>query len=402
MKRVMFVGCGVFLCLSEISATHRDKAVGFSKWAAFIEQKVKYKLSSVDSEATLNGDVSVTDSSMVLHCGFNERRRRLKSEEFLSPIPCFDGQQSRGFNKGRGRTRSETINCKGSELNISDMLESNNQREERSRLIENENISCMLRISACQMSRFLGEDFFREFKDSHTYADKIKILTRGTVDYIDNCAKQNQELAKQNELLVRENGRQGERIKELEARTKIVSSMVSAEGKNSASVEKEKSAFHNQEINFGVPSVRIKKFEYIGDTAENMAHGKGMVSHIHGAFSITGTFFQNYLDLREKIVVRGSYGEKYKFMGNKNFGREAVISMDDISQVRDVYNIDLSTICLGLSNDDGKNEYILFNSDFVYQGELKGRDITGRGRMFRITGEIQEGEFEDGEYLCKK
>lgn len=31
-----------------------------------------------------------------------------------------------------------------------------------------------------------------------------------------------------------------------------------------------------------------------------------------------------------------------------------------------------------------------------------GRDITGQGRMFRITGEVQEGKFEDGEYLCKK
>lgn len=106
-----------------------------------------------------------------------------------------------------------------------------------------------------------------------------------------------------------------------------------------------------------------------------------------------------YLDLREKVEVKDSYREEYKFMGNKNFGQETVISIDDISKVNDVYN--LSTVCLKLSNDDERNECILFNHNFVYQGELNGRDIIGRGRVFRITGEVQKGKFEDGAYLCK-
>ncbi len=282
------------------------------------------------SKITLNGDVSISDSDMIRHFGFNKGRRRSRSEEFLFTIPGSDGKQSHRFNEGRSRTRSETTRKQN-------VIESKKQREEISRQIENGNISCILK-GASQVNRFLGGKFFREFKDSRTYADKIKILTKRIVDYIDNSAKY------------------------------------------------------------------IRKIGYIGDVDKNtkLSYGKGMVSHIYGAFTIIGTFFRNYLDLREKIVIKGSYGEEYKFMGNKNFGREAMISMDDISQVNEVYRLNLSTICLKLSNGDGENEYILFNSDFVYQGELRGRDITGRGRMFRITGEVQEGEFKKGKYICRK
>ncbi|MBO6055646.1 MAG: hypothetical protein J6P84_01515 [Alphaproteobacteria bacterium] len=409
MKKVMFVGCGMFLCLSTVSGMNMNKTMEFSGSSTSIETKCKFSSVDLGSEITLNGEVSSPDSDMIRYFRFNKGRERSRSEEFLSPIPCFDGQQARGFDEGRSRTRSET--------SISDMLESKKQREERSRLIESENVNCVLKISACQVNRFLGEDFFREFKASHTYADKIKILTRGTVDYVYSCAQQKKEaieenkaLAEQNKLLVRENELQGEYIKKLEnklliakAQTKSVSPVVSVKGESSASMEKEEPAFHNQEINFVVPSLHIKKIEYIGDMDENKAHGKGVVSHIHEAFTIAGTFFRNYLDLREKIVIKGSYGEEYEFMGNKNFGQDAMIPMDDISRVNDVYRLNLSTICLKLSNDDGKNEHILFNSDFVYQGELSGRDITGRGRMFnRITGEVQEGEFKKGKYICRK
>lgn len=231
--------------------------------------------------------------------------------------------QFREFNEGRSRTRSEITKEKN-------VIESKKQRKERSRQIENENTSWILKIAG-QVNNFLGGELSREFKDSRIRADGIKILTKGIVDCTNNYAKQ-------------------KKLTE------------------DASIEKEKPTFHSQEINFDVSSLHIRKIKYMGDVDENtkLPYGKGVVAHIRGAFSITGTFFQNYLDLREKIVIKGPYGEKYEFMGNKNFGREAMISMDDISKVNDIYNIDLPTICLKLLNDDGRNEYILFNPNFVY------------------------------------
>ncbi|MBO7537613.1 MAG: hypothetical protein J6T29_04720 [Alphaproteobacteria bacterium] len=411
MKKEIFIGCGVFLCLSKVSGmTPKGMAETGGGCAEVSLIDVNWDgsfSSSLGSEMTLNEEFPCFGSDETQFKKVS--RGRSKSEEVFFSVPDFDRRQSRGFNADRSRSKSEVLDY-DENTDVTDVLAEIERRKLCEKLSDpTENVNNMLKVCIRQLSSYFGRDVFQKLKDSDDLISKLGVLMPEVIDYIDSqesqkksVIKENEELKKQVRGQIRKEEVQGNYIKNLENKLKI------AEEKYEDSMRKYEKNSVEEDICSAFPSevssneLFSSVIRYMGDMVENMAHGIGMVSHIHRAFSITGTFFQNYLDLHEKIEIKGPYGEKYEFMGNKNFSQDAMISLDDISKVGDVYNIDLSTICLKLSNDDGENEYILFNSDFVYQGELRGRDITGRGRMFRITGEVQEGEFEDGEYLCKK
>ena len=303
---------------------------------------------------------------------------------------------------------------------MSGMISYINGREDRIRDIEKKNEELTEKIKDLTRKEKKREDYVRNLENrlviADTCVDKARVLMSGMIscingreDRIRDIEKKNEELTEKIKDLTRKEKKREDYVRNLENRLVIAEnkeSDFSSRGGASSGEKESGSLFydHDLDINPNTSTFRVRKFEYVGDTNENkkQAHGKGMLSHIHGIVSVAGYFCHNYLDLSKAVEIKGHCGRRYKFKGNESFERRAMISVDDISRVNDVYSLDLSTICLKLSNDDGVNEYILFNPNFVYRGDLVGRNITGRGRMFGITGEVQEGEFEDGEYLCKK
>ncbi len=401
MKKMLFVMCGIFS--SEISGMHLDKEMEFSERISSVGQAILFKPTSYvsDSEATLNGEISPDNLNTAEVYGFAEHRRRSRSEEVLFPVPFFDEFQSREFSEGRRRSKSETVDDDMSGLNVSTMLELKKRREEQSNLIENENLNDMLKVSARQLAPFLGGDFFQRFKNSGTCIDKIKILTQGSVEYIKNCAKQKKEASEEKEKLKGSIRDLKNKLSIAENQQKIVSSEALAEDKDPENMTERPSKFHSQDTASGISSLRIRKFEYMGEMDGEVACGKGTFSHVCGVVSIAGTFYHDSLDLSKEVVIKGPSGEKYKFRGINNADRRVLISMQDLSKVSEAYRFDMSSICLKLSGDEEKGKWIIFNPDFVYQGEVSDRDISGRGRVVKITGEMQEGEFKNGRYLCE-
>lgn len=419
MRDTVFLVCGAFFCFSPVLGMMQDKVLkgcdeSTMVWLTDVRCDRSDVLSS-GSEATLSGDFSVFDLRDNQSSEFTKGRRRSRSEEILLPNPDFDSRQSYEFDSGRRRSRSDIVNDdEMSKLGILGEIELRRQREKLSDPIEN--INDVLKIYARQMSPYLEKDFFQRIKSSDTCVDKARVLMSGMISYINgredrirDIEKKNEELTEKIKDLTRKEKKREDYVRNLENRLVIAEnkeSDFSSRGGASSGEKESGSLFydHDLDINPNTSTFRVRKFEYVGDTNENkkQAHGKGMLSHIHGIVSVAGYFCHNYLDLSKAVEIKGHCGRRYKFKGNESFERRAMISVDDISRVNDVYSLDLSTICLKLSNDDGVNEYILFNPNFIYRGDLVGRNITGRGRMFGITGEVQEGEFEDGEYLCKK
>jgi len=143
-------------------------------------------------------------------------------------------------------------------------------------------------------------------------------------------------------------------------------------------------------------------FTYTGDVFSGGICGKGKITHKNEIVSIEGHFFNGFLDVGQKINVVGVNRDKtYVFersgldINSKYWG---LVSIEDIAKVTRSIPYG-GSLCLRF---DGGKEGIVFNSGFVYKGELVNDEITGEGSMVKNTGEILEGKFCRGIYVGKR
>ncbi len=145
-------------------------------------------------------------------------------------------------------------------------------------------------------------------------------------------------------------------------------------------------------------SFPMGRYIYIGNVnEENKPDGEGKITDKNGVISIEGVFREGFLDITKPLTFkRSDLTCEFLFPAELTEEYRDLISFVDISDMVCSFGVEN----LILKHPDDESVSFIFKKDSVYVGALgAGSYPEGRGVKFCESGEIQDGDFDDGHFV---